>query len=114
MGKWNRFFLSNPISPYPLPGGFISQPAGKRILFGFHSSDCCDLSASGFRTFPTGALTNVGAQGLCWSSSASAAGSTTASDLNFNSTNVNPSNGDNRANGFTVRCVQHLRAAFLR
>ncbi|MDE5708016.1 MAG: hypothetical protein K2I32_00970 [Alistipes sp.] len=65
------------------------------------------LSASGYRTWTSGALTNVGAQGLCWSSSPQS-GSTNAGDVNFNSTNVNPLNSDNRAYGFTVRCVQHL------
>ncbi|MDE6711902.1 MAG: hypothetical protein K2J53_05840 [Alistipes sp.] len=33
--------------------------------------------------------------------------------MNFNSSNVYPLNNNNRANGFPVRCVQHLpRAVF--
>ncbi|MDE5906068.1 MAG: hypothetical protein K2G66_00305, partial [Alistipes sp.] len=60
----------------------------------------------------SGALTSVGGTGVYWSSSASAAGNANASYLNFNSTNVNPQNSNNRAYGFTVRCVQHLQAVF--
>jgi hypothetical protein len=51
-------------------------------------------------------LTNVGANGNYWSSSSYAAGSANAGDLGFNSGVVNPLNNNNRANGFSVRCVQ--------
>ncbi len=50
----------------------------------------------------------VGTNGYAWSSSSYAAGNLNAGNLNFNSGNVNPLNGNNRANGFPVRCVQHL------
>ena len=70
-------------------------------------------SATGYRHRESGALTNVGTNGYAWSSSSSYAGSNNASNLNFNSSNVYPLNNNNRANGFPVRCVQHLpRAVF--
>ena len=69
------------------------------------------MIASGYRVNTTGALNNVGAQGLCWSSSP-ASGSVNAGGLNFNSTYVGPVPDHNRANAFTVRCVQHLQAVF--
>ncbi len=77
-----------------------------------HSSDCFSCPpAAGYRSNASGALTNVGTEGLYWSSSSYAAGNINAGNLNFNSGNVNPLNGNNRANGFSVRCVQHLRGA---
>ena len=33
---------------------------------------------------------------------------TNSNNLNFNSTNLNPQNGNNRGNGFSVRCVSAL------
>ncbi|MDE6508542.1 MAG: fibrobacter succinogenes major paralogous domain-containing protein [Alistipes sp.] len=69
--------------------------------------------ATGYRHVTTGALTNVGANGNYWSSSSYSAGNNAAGDLNFNSSNVNPLNNPNRANGLSVRCVQHLRGAVL-
>ena len=54
----------------------------------------------------------VGTSGYYWSSSSRLAGDNNAGNLNFNSGNVNPLNWNNRANGFSVRCVQHLPAAF--
>lgn len=64
------------------------------------------LSAAGYRNNSTGALTNVGTNGNYWSASPNG---TNGYYLNFNSTNVNPANNNNRANGFSVRCV----AAFI-
>ena len=49
------------------------------------------------------ALNNAGNNGNYWSSTVNSA--TNARNLNFNSTNVNPTNTNNRYNGFTVRCV---------
>lgn len=72
-----------------------------------HPSDCL-LPATGYRNTSTGALSNVGANGNYWSSSSYAAGNPNAGDLNFNSGAVNPLNNPNRANGLSVRCVQHL------
>lgn len=54
-------------------------------------------------------MANVGTNGYYWSSSSRLAGDNNAGNLNFNSGNVNPLNWNNRANGFSVRCVQHLR-----
>ena len=56
---------------------------------------------------------NVGANGDYWSSSSYLAGSANAGNLGFNSSVVNPLNNNNRANGFPVRCVQHLCGCFL-
>ena len=64
--------------------------------------------AAGNRNRETGALTSVGANGNYWSSSSYAAGNVNAGNLWFNSGNVNPLNNTNRANGLSVRCVQHL------
>ncbi|WP_302585628.1 hypothetical protein [uncultured Alistipes sp.] len=66
------------------------------------------MPATGYRNTSTGALSNVGANGNYWSSSSYAAGNPNAGDLNFNSGAVNPLNNPNRANGLSVRCVQHL------
>ncbi len=76
-----------------------------------HSSQRLPHIAAGNRNRETGALTNVGTNGYVWSSSSNYAGSNNAGNLNFNSSNVNPLNNTNRANGFSVRCVQHLRRA---
>ena len=57
-------------------------------------------------------MTSVGTYGYAWSSSSYAAAGTYANragNLNFNATWVNPLDYNNRANGFPVRCVQHLR-----
>ena len=59
-------------------------------------------------------MANVGTNGYYWSSSSRLAGDNNAGNLNFNSGNVNPLNWNNRANGFSVRCVQHLRLLFCR
>ncbi len=67
---------------------------------------------SGYRTYPSGALTAVGTDGDYWSSSPTAAGNANAGNLGFNSGIVNPLNNNNRAFGFTVRCVQHLQGCF--
>ena len=69
--------------------------------------------AAGYRHRESGALTNVGANGDYWSSSSYLAGSANAGNLGFNSSVVNPLNNNNRAYGFSVRCVQHLCGCFL-
>ena len=70
--------------------------------------------ATGYRTRDTGALsTNVGTAGYVWSSSSRYAGDINAGNLNFSSSNVNPLNWNNRANGFSVRCVQASAAVSL-
>ena len=62
------------------------------------------LQRTGNRNSTTGALVNVGNNGFSWSSSVD--GGINGLDLNFNSTNLNPSNANNRAHGFQVRCLQ--------
>lgn len=57
---------------------------------------------AGYRNNSTGALTNVGSNGNYWSSTVSG---TNARNLNFNSSNANM-NANNRANGFSVRCIK--------
>jgi hypothetical protein len=54
-------------------------------------------------------LGGIGVEGSSWSSSSYCAGSLNAGRLIFKSDLVNPLNNTNRANGLSVRCVQHLR-----
>lgn len=51
-------------------------------------------------------MTNVGGNGNYWSSAANSQAN--AYNLNFNSGGVYPLNNNNRANGFSVRCVRAL------
>lgn len=67
---------------------------------------------AGNRHRESGALAVVGAEGIVWSSSSYAAGNHNAGNLWFHSGNVNPLNNSNRANAFSVRCVQHLLGLF--
>ena len=62
------------------------------------------LILSGYRNNSDGSLNNVGSNGYVWLSSANSQNN--AYNLNFNSSNVNPQNNNNRANGFSVRPVQ--------
>ena len=71
------------------------------------------MLASGYRHYTTGALGVVGTEGGCWCSSPLAASNVNAGDFWFHSSNVNPLNNGERAYALPVRCVQHLRAAFL-
>jgi hypothetical protein len=77
-----------------------------------HSSDCRSTPATGFRNYTTGALTNVGTHVGYWSSSTHASDSPNATFLRYWSGELGPIYGIQRANGFSVRCVQHLQAAF--
>jgi len=65
------------------------------------------LPATGYRNNSNGALNNTGSNGYYWSASPNSSTSNNASILNFNSSNVNVNNSNNRANGNTVRCVEH-------
>jgi len=62
-------------------------------------------TVAGNRNNSSASLNNQGSNGNYWSSSVSG---TNASNLNFNATNVNPANANNRANGLTVRCLKGL------
>ncbi|MDE6499984.1 MAG: hypothetical protein K2K83_04690 [Rikenella sp.] len=48
---------------------------------------------------------NVGVNGFSWSSTASGSN---GYYLDFNNSRIVPNNLNNRANGFQVRCLQHL------
>lgn len=69
-------------------------------------------TASGYRANGSGALTNVGSNGNYWSFAPYS--QTYARNLNFNSGNVNPSNNNNRANGFAVRPSRESYKAYSR
>ena len=60
--------------------------------------------ASGNRNNTDGFLNNTGVNGNYWSSSLNNASN--GYNLNFNSSNVHPSNNNNRPNGYPMRCVQ--------
>ena len=70
------------------------------------------MPATGYRANTTGALLNVGANGHWWSSSSYASGNINAGSFFCDDSRVNPLNNDNRANGFSVRCVQHPNGLF--
>jgi len=65
--------------------------------------------AGGNRNRTNGSLNNVGTNGNYWSSVVS---DTNAWNLNFNGSDSNM-NSNNRANGFSVRCVQDWHLPFL-
>jgi len=73
----------------------------QRLLFAFFT---LFLPAAGNRNNNDGSLNNVGTNGNYWSSTVNG---TNARNLNFNSGNVNVNN-NNRANGFSCRCVSEL------
>lgn len=64
--------------------------------------------AAGNRNRETGALGGAGTNGEYWGSSSNAAGNINASSVYFIASTVNPFGNPNRANGYSVRCVQHL------
>jgi hypothetical protein len=61
--------------------------------------------AAGYRTVGSGALDGVGSYGFYWSASSD---SGSGFDLTFLSSLVYPASYNNRANGFSVRCVQEF------
>ena len=65
--------------------------------------------ASGYRYVGSGAMYNERNYGYYWS--ASPYNTTNGYNLNFNSTNANPQNNNQRGNGFPVRCVQEFATA---
>ena len=64
------------------------------------------IPLAGNRNRASASLNNRGSNGNYWSGSPSG---TNAANLNFNSSAVNPANTNNRANGFSVRCVKDLQ-----
>ncbi len=90
------------------------QPAPKPLrLFGASNPAIALGPAAGYRVNTTGALADVGANGHWWSSSSYASGNLHAGSFFCDASRMNPLNNDNRANGFSVRCVQHLCGAVL-
>jgi uncharacterized protein (TIGR02145 family) len=75
----------------------------------FHISGLYDeskiiLAPAGYRNNGDASQNNLGSNGNYWSSSPN---SPNAYNLNFNVSNVNPANNNNRANGFSVRCFKN-------
>jgi hypothetical protein len=64
------------------------------------------IPLGGNRNNSSAALNNQGSNGNYWSSTPNG---TNSYNLNFNSSSVNPANNNNRANGFSVRCVKDLQ-----
>ena len=65
--------------------------------------------ASGYRNNSTGTVNNVGSNGYFWSAVPNSTNN--GRNLNFNLSNINPLNNNNRSNGFAVRPVQEFTAA---
>ncbi len=59
---------------------------------------------AGNRNWSNGNMNNQGTNGNYWSSSPN---TTNGYNLNFNASNINPSNNNNRANGYSVRCFKN-------
>ena len=59
-------------------------------------------------------VNNVGSNGNYWSSTAHSSNATNAYNVNFNSSNLNPQNNNNRYNGKSVRLVAELRSTYLK
>ena len=83
---------------------YDSSNEGMNFSGKFGSASTIWYPASGCRFGSDGGLSNVGDNGYCWSASPNGY---CAHYLYFNSIgNVNPSSFSNRANGFSVRCLQ--------
>ena len=67
------------------------------------------MPASGDRYGSTGASSEAGTFGLCWTGAVSGVW---GGDLDLRSQRVHPGNADKRAFGFPVRCVQDLQTVF--
>ena len=61
------------------------------------------LPPAGRRNYDDTYFNNVGSVGNYWSSTPNNANN--AYNLNFNTSNVNPQNNNNRSNGYSVRAV---------
>ncbi len=89
----------------PCSGISYGQDVLRLFLQGVSRSGRRSGLSPGYRWYPDGALGGVGNNGYSWSSSVSG---TNGMNLDFNATWLNPSNANNRAHGFQVRCLQHL------
>ena len=98
----------------------------RRVLVGYEKPICGGASlgdspshlasgyffpAAGYRNNSSGALNNVTTNGYYWAAVPNSA--TNGRNLNFNSSNVNPLNNNNRANGNCVRPVQEFAALLI-
>lgn len=63
------------------------------------------FQAAGYRNNSNATVNNVGSNGYYWSSTVNG---TNSYNLNFNSTNVNPVNNNNRPYGFSVRLLKDI------
>lgn len=81
-----------------------------RWFGGNHNSDhkgSLFLPAAGLRSYNSGELAYTSSNGYYWSSSPNYGGNSNAGYLNFDSGYVYPLYNNNRAFGFSVRCVQN-------
>lgn len=82
-----------------------------RWFGGNHDSDhkgSLFLPAAGLRLSSSGELARTSSSGCYWSSSPDYGGNSYAGSLYFYSGSVYPLSNDNRANGFSVRCVREI------
>ena len=73
------------------------------MFLGRYSLFCFGFPRSGNYNYNSGGLNNRGSNGYFWSSRSNSA--TNSYNLNFNASNLNPQNNNNKGNGFAVRCV---------
>ena len=102
------------VSPFDLlcPRRAVVHPSlTERAAFRHSFQRLLCVPASGYRDNPSGALNAVGANGYCWASAPFSATSPYGARLVYDAGRDLPLDGNARAYGFTVRCVQHLRVA---
>ena len=83
-----------------LPGAFGWEPSAP-VSSKRPPHEGSYFPAAGYRNNGDGAVNNVGSNGNWWSSCPNSTDN--SHNLNFNSSNLNPLNNNNRANGFSVR-----------
>jgi hypothetical protein len=79
-----------------------------------HKKNCATnqaviLKLAGNRNNSDGSLNNRGSNGNYWSGTPN---NSNAYDLNFNASNMNPADNNNRANGFSVRCIRTCKQTY--
>ncbi|MBO5676313.1 MAG: hypothetical protein J6S07_08345, partial [Bacteroidaceae bacterium] len=98
---------STALGSWSYSGTYDSTNEGINFSGKFGSSSTIWYPASGFRRSLGGALNNVGYYGFYWSVTPA---SSSAYYLSFlNDGGVSPSNGNGRANGYSVRCLQESK-----
>ena len=86
-----------------MPYGFVSSYP-RTVSY----RDCFLFPSAGYRHNSSGALTNIGSEGNCWSFVPSGSSSVR---LGYNGSNV-CFNANNRTNGFSLRCVRAFIGLF--